>query len=361
MHIKKWLVCIVAAVMFVIPVSSAFAGAETANFSHPEVGEFMTLWIVDGHAYFEIYGFTYYSIVDPASPYRGMYVNQLKLLNERNVNFEKSMELLLGTIDGNPDYPTLSLFECKGAAEQYNEQLAKLDTANKIKALRIINGFDGMDGFDSLKTIPGFENVDVKSLKDAYIDYYVTIDGVRYPYRAQVFYFEEQDDWYECYNEKYGYVQVDGEWKLIRITKEYSDEYKQRSPYIHGVSGSMPDMLTETNNEALRGATFGMSLKEVEQLLGAKAENGVITLNEERLFRLPCKALFRFANDQLSKVDYVFDNAQSFYSAFVSLYIRYFDPVTLNENGDMTWCQNNMTVALTFDAKAPSVSYAPVD
>lgn len=357
---RKLLLCCLAAIILVMPVCVAFAGADTANFSHPEVGEFMTVWIVDGYAYFEIYGFTYYSILDPATPYRGMYVNQLQLLNERNVNFDKSVELLMGTID-NPDYPALSEFTCGGAASAYNEQISKLDLADKIKALRIINGFDGLQGFDQLKTIPGFEQADINALKDTYIDYYVTIDGVRYPYRAQVFFFEERDDLNEYYNEKYGYVFADGEWKLIRITKEYADEYKQRSPYIHGISGSMPDMLQETNDEAMRGTRFGMSLSEAEQVLGIQAKDGVITINEDKLYRLPCKAVFRFENEQLSKVEYEFDNSQCYYSAFISLYIRYNDPVTLNRNGDMTWCQNEMTLQLNYDENAPTLSFVPAE
>lgn len=361
MNMRKWFVACIVAVMILLNAAGVMAAADIANFSHPEVGEFMTVWVVDGHAYFEIYGFTYYSIVNPETPYRGMYVNQLQLINEQNVDYEQSMEKLLSTVEGNPDYPVLSLFEYRGAAGPYNEQLARLDRADRIKALRIINGFDGAEGFDALKGIPGFEGVDVQPLKDAYLDYFVTIDGVRYPYRAQAFYFEEQDDWYECYNEKYGYVQVDGVWKLIRITKEYADEYKQRAPYIHGISGSMPETLNETNDEALRGVRFGMSVAEAEALLGVKAKEGAIELEGEKLYRLPCKAIFRFENEQMSKVDYVFENAQSFYSAFISLYIRYNDPVTLNADGDMTWCQNNMTVSLTFDAQSPSLSFTPAE
>lgn len=353
--------CLVLALMLAMPVSGALAGAEFANFTHPEVGEFMTITILDGAANFEIYGFTYYSIVDPARPYRGMAVNQLQLLNDRNVGFEESMQLMLDTVEGKEGYPALSLFEARGEALPYNEQLKALGREEKIKALRILNGFDGPEGFEALRSIPGFEKADVDALAERYIDYDVTIDGVRYPYRAQVFYFEEEGDWYQCYNEKYGYVKVDGQWKLIRITKEYADQYKQRTPYIHGVSGSMPEMLLETNDEAMRGTVFGMQLGEAESILGVSAADGGITLTDEKLYRLPAKARFSFENEQLSQVEYTFDNVQSFYSAFISLYIRYFDPVTLDEDGNMTWCQNDMTVSLRFDTEAPTLTFTPAE
>lgn len=355
---KKNLIFSLCLIVAVVQCLSAFAGAQTANFSHPEVGEFMTVVFDRQSAHFEIYDFTYYLIIDMEKPYRGIMVKAPGLASSDNPSFDEVTNRVLDTAEGKDGYPVLNSFSLYGAVKEYDEALAALNREDKVKALRILNGFDGADGFDALQTIPGFENVSIDELKAKYLDYYVTIGGIRYPYRTQGFFFEE-DDWYEYYNEKYSFVQMEGEWRLIRITKEYSDEYKQRSPYVHGLSGSTPDMVAKTNEEALRSVAWGMSKEEAAGVLAASAAGDRIELTEQKLYRLPCRAEFIFdAEQKLDSVRYTFDSAQAFYSAFVSLYIRYFDPVVLDEQGNMQWFQNDMLIDLTYDDHAPTLTFA---
>ncbi len=355
---KKTAIFMLCLIMAGVQCFSAFAGAQTANFSHPEVGEFMTVVFDRQSAYFEIYGFTYYSIMDMEKPYRDIAVKAPGKASGDNPSFDEVTNLVLDTAEGKEGYPHLNSFSFYGAAKEYDEALAALSRQDKVKALRILNGFDGAEGFDALPGIPGFENAPVDELKAGYADYYVVIDGVRYPYRTQGFFFEE-DDWYEYYNEKYSFVQVEGDWRLIRITKEYSDEYKQRSPYVHGVSGSMPEMIAKTNEEALRNTVFGMDGDEAAKALGASAANDRIELKDQKLYRLPCRAEFVLdAEHKLDSVQYVFDSVQAFYSAFVSLYIRYFDPVVLDEEGNMQWFQNDMRISLEYDDNAPTLTFS---
>lgn len=361
MKVKKlslWLICFTILFTFTI---NALATDEAGAFTHPEVGEFMTIHVDNHLADFEIYGFTYYRLIPYEEPYRGLNVNALELINEKNASFEVAMEKLLDCVDGKMEgYPPIVSFSYTGYALQFEKQLKALDRADQIKALRILSGMDGAQGFQDLKNLPGFENTDISNMVESHQDYFVRINGVRYPYRVMMFFFEEED-WYEYYNERYHFIQVEGEWKLIRIAKEYSDEYSQRSKYIHGFEGTDLALVADTNFEALRGTTWGMSIQQASTLLKAQANEDEIVFEKDQLYRVPAKSSYQFGENGLESITYTFDGLQRYYSIFVSLYIRYFDPIEIDENRTITWCQNDMNITLSYDEAAPTLTLSPAE
>ena len=357
---SKRIIAMVLIMMMVMLLSSTALAVGAGSFTHPEVGEFMSVHIGEGLADFQIYGFTYYRIIPGDKPYRGLNVNAQELINKSNATFEQSMDMLYDSVEGKmADSAPILSFEYTGNAKQYSDQLNDLDRKDRILALRLLNGMDGKKGFSKLKTLPGFESVDVSLLESEHNEYKIRLNGKEYDYRVLMFFFEEED-WYEYYNERYHYIKVNGTWKLIRITKEYSDEYSQRSKYIHGMEGMDPALGAETNAEVLRGTHLGMSADEVGKIIGREINENEITLENEQIFRVPAAVTFHFDKNNLDEVTYNFNSDQVYYSAFISLYIRYFDPVLIDENGDITWYQNDMDITLKYNEGLPILTFSSV-
>lgn len=359
MKMKRCLVKLICMILLLTNISGLAENVGAGSFTHPEVGEFMSIHIGNHLADFQIYGFTYYRVIPYDEPYRGLYVNQPDLINEKNATFEEAMKSMFACVNGEmPGYAPLISFEYTGYAKEYADVLDMLTEEEKIKALGILNGLYGKEGYEQLNSIPGFETVDISNMVSQYQDYYVRIGGKKYPYRVLMFFFEEED-WYEYYNERYHFIQVDDAWKLIRINKEYSDEYSQRSQYIHGFEGLDPALVADTNSEALRDTSWGMSKADVQKIFNGRDDGDAIVLENEQIFRTPATITCSFVNDALDSITYTFHHQQLYYSVFVSLYIRYFDPLIIDENGSITWCQNDMDITLTYDSDSPTLTFSP--
>lgn len=327
-------------------------------FTHPEVGEIMKVSFNEGMPYFMIYGYVYYQLMPPSLDYRGLKVNQTPLINDRMPSLAQSLDALFQGVKAQMDEKVLVTFEYKGIMEEYAKELEALGAEDRIKAIRILNGFDGVKGFKALKEIPGFENVDLDALKDSYRDYFVQVNGKKMEYRLLNFYFEEVE-WDKCYFEHYCYLKVGKDWKLARITKEYTGEYRQRANYLHGMAGALPENLIETNSELMQMAEWKMPMEDVENIKGAYKEGKLVKIDDVTIFRIPASLSFGFKGNKLSKVEYSFQNVQSFYSAFISLYIRYIDPIEVDEKGNMAWYTNDMKIQLNYDAQKPTMLITP--
>lgn len=332
--------------------------ADGLTFTHPEVGEILTVDFTNHIPCFDIYGYSFYRFVPPEAIYRGMNVNATPLLNDSMKTYEESMQLFFDSVEGRGEETPPVAVEYCGVAKDYAEALNALSPEERITAIRLLCGFEGKAGFKELKKISGFEDVDIASLENGYFDYSVDIEGKKYEYRMIAFHIEEEN-FDEYYYERYAYVKVDKTWKLARIIKEYNDEYKQRSPYTHGFSGSDPEMLADIYAETLRGTSWGMKSKDVAKLEGVKAAKNQLTLEGQTIFRLPTTLTYEFTKDKLSAVHYRFDNLFSFYSAFVSMYIRYRDPIEVKENGNITWCLNDTVIELAYDEATPVLTFRP--
>ena len=338
-------------------VTGASAAAGTASFTHPELGEFLTITFVNGVPSFSIYGFNYYEVLDPAVPYRGMNVNAMDIVHKGMTALPDSLNKLLDSVEGLTGDEVPFDFIYAGMPEEYARVLEGLPRDERVKALQLLGGFEGKNGYKKLKKFTGFEDADVVYLEEAHVDFTARVGNKTYPYRVLMFHFS-QEDWVE-YNERYCYLKVGENWKLARITKEYTDDYSARGSYMHGLSGSDPLMMEEVNFDAMRGTSFGMARGDIENAEGVKARDGSITVNDITVFRLPATVEFGFKSGKLSRVEYTLKNVQSYYAAFISLYTRYSDPTSINENSDIVWSLNDMTISLNYSDTAPTVAFAP--
>jgi len=96
----------------------------------------------------------------------------------------------------------------------------------------------------------------------------------------------------------------------------------------------------------------------------ASAEGGVlngdqVVVADTQVFRLPATLTYSFTDSWLSKVEYTLSSPQAYFSAFVSLYIRYYDPITINKNGDITWSLPDILITLTYDDLSPTITITP--
>lgn len=354
---KKLVLSLTIAIML---ASCTLAYAASSSFTHPEIGEYMTVHVSYGGAQFDIYGFPYYVVPSPTRSHRGIKVNKSELINKDNPPFDTAITKLFDSLNGRyKNFPVPKSFRLGGTAEPYTEYIMALPVEQRLEALKALGGFNGLEGYDALLGYPGFTADDVAKFKQEHREYRVKIRNNIYPYRVLQFYFEE-DDAYGYFNERYAFVETKGRsWVLLRIAKEYDIAYAQRSKYIHGLSGSNAEDLLDANSEALYGMSPGMSFEEVlAQTNGVVGKKNTITLNDTELYRMPCSLTFHFDDEnRLYKTTYKFTQRQSYYSAFVSLYIRYYDPLVINANKKTAWNLDNMLIELNGDSKTPTLSF----
>ena len=354
----KNLILIITIVVTLFPYTLAYAA--TSTFTHPEVGENMTVHINYDGAQFDIYGFPYYVVPSPSRAHRGVKVNKSERINKDNASFDTAITRLFGSLSGKyKNFPAPKVFRLGGTAEPYTEAIMALPIEKRLEALKALGGFNGIEGYDALLNYPGFTSDDVATLKQEHREYRVKIRNNIYPYRVLQFYFDEGGA-YGYFNERYAFVETKGRsWVLIRIAKENTISYAQRSKYIHGLSGSNPEDLKEANNEALYGMSPGMSFNEVlTKTNGVIGKDNTITLNDAELYRMPCSLTFHFdKGNGLYKTTYKFTQRQSYYSAFVSLYIRYYDPLVINANKKTAWNLENMLIEINGGTKTPTLSF----
>lgn len=351
---RTW--AIVLSMMLMMSFLTVHAEERHASFSHPEVGEYMTVDIVDEIPSFQIYGFTYYKFFSPLKTHRGLYANQPEVFSDKLADVDTALRSLFDSVEGRiTDSAPVVTFEYTGAQEAYQDALDALDVENRVAAMKILGGFNGEDGYGALKAIPGFENADIDELRAGYRDHYQVVDGARYPYRVLTFAFEEEK-WEEAYAERYHFLQKDGRWLLVRTVKEYGSEYPERPEYLHGAMGAEEENLDAPMREMAQGFSWGASKDEVEAGLGLTADGADIKNVEAVLYRLPVTADFHFENGRLQSITYTLKNEQSYYSAFVSTYMRLIDPARVDENGDMLWNLDSFGARLHYDENAPTLT-----
>ena len=116
----------IASLALILALSVALpAFALGMTFTHPEIGEPMTVSFVNGMPQFKIYGFTYYQIVDPQTPYRGLTANRTPLIGEGMPGLEESVNQMLDSAEAASGREGLS-FSAAGVAADYAEQLDRL-------------------------------------------------------------------------------------------------------------------------------------------------------------------------------------------------------------------------------------------
>ena len=325
-----------------------------AGFTHPEIGEFIVFLNENDKPFFTIYDFVQYKIMSPSSNYRGIDFSDKKKLP----SIESSMDTFFNSIDGKSKEPIPVVFEYEGVLADYAYSLDSLSKEDKIDAIRLMAGFDGVKGFASLKKIQGLEDFDISYLEDTYEDYTIDISGKSYPYRVLMFYIEEED-WQESYYERYAYIKDGRNWKLKQITKEYSGEYRQRNKYIHGLSGNMIADYEKGIHDELRGNTWFSSIDDIAGRENALSEGNKIFVQDTSIFRLPAELTYTYNKKQwLSSIEYRLQSNEAFYSAFISLYMRYYDPTDSSENR-FSWSLPDTLIELYYEENMPMIRLTP--
>lgn len=353
---KRFLGILLAVLLLFSMISNA--SAKSAGFTHPEIGELIELGFNHDMPFFAIYGFTQYMVMDPDATYRGMHTNHIDLINKDMIGLDDSLKLFFDSIGGKSKEPVPLVFEYEGNLKDYSYELSALPVSERIKAIKLLSGFEGVSGYKQLSKLAGFESIDISSMEAGHVDYTVDIDGKSYPYRVLMFYFEE-DDWEQIFYERYCYIKVNNEWKLGRIAKEYYSDYSQRVQYIHGMTGAKTDTLQNAYSEVFRGNNWHMTPNEIAAQENVKKHDNEISINDVLLFRIPASVTYNFTDDWLSSIEYEMSNVQSYYSAFVSLYIRFYDPITINSNGDMSWSLPDSLITLKYDDESPTITVVP--
>lgn len=344
--LRKLPALILALLLLATPALAAFEGSLT--FTHPEIGEPLTITFEHGMPLFKIYGFTYYQVMDPTVPYRGLALNQTPLpradLPTAGEVFTAFFTSLAGQ-EASYSYP--------GALAPFAQALEALPLEDRVDALLKLNGLEGQDGYARLMELPGFKGDALTDLAKQYAPFTVNIAGQRYPFRALQLRVDEGTA-HEFYLERYNFIELEGAWRLVRAVREYADEYDQRA-YIHGVTGYSENLVYAAGYELLRENDWGQSRDEVRQFERDAAGEDELLVAGVELFRIPADVTYRFEQDGLVSLRYQFGNRQAYYSALISLYMRFGDPVEVLEDGTVTWCTNDTLIRLHFDKEAPAL------
>lgn len=349
----------IKALSLLLVMMTLVSGAEPvlenlAGFTHPEIGEFIVFLRERGAPYFTIYDFVQYKLMPSSLPYRGIDLSNSKKLPD----VEASMNSFFDSVEGKSAEPVPVVFEYQGVLADYYYYLDSLPRESKIRAIQLMSGFDGRKGYAELKKIPGLEDLDTSYLEETYEDYTVRISGKEYPYRILMFYMEE-DDWQESYYERYAYIKVGKQWKLVQIAKEYASEYRQRNSYIHGLAGQRRSDYDQIVHDAFRGLTWYSSADEAAAAENVATDGKTISVDSASVFRLPAQLKYTYGKKGwLSSIEYTFEKSQSFYSVFVSLYMRYYDPTETLTDG-YSWSLPDTLIELRQADGAVVLTFTP--
>lgn len=354
--IAKKLIAILLTMVILFSVTAiVHAFPSSAIFTHPEIGEQMTVGFEPSTPFFQIYGFYYYRFMGIQEPYRGLTVPQDLNVLDNAPDVYETLSTVFQNINKEKDTNLIQSIDYIGIADTLKEKLEALLPEEKAKAAQILFGFEGRDAYNMLLSFPGFTEDDVASLKTSYFDYSIRLNEKLLPFRVFMHYVEERD-WDKSYFEKYSFVKIANSWKLLHITREYTNSYKERSKYIHGYLGSNPEDASRIHDDLLLGAALGMDKSDILSAVPkAKKQGNKISFDTE-LFFIPAKAEFIFKNDKLMGASYSLEGLESYYSLFISLYMRYIDPVAINENGDMIWSLNDVVISLNYNDANPTIS-----
>lgn len=340
------------ALLLVFCMTMPVLATSSVSFTHPEIGEFLTIGFHEHLPFYSIYDYIYYDMLDAKSEWRGMQSNALKLIHNKMPTLDQSLEKVFDSVEGLTSDQAPVDFLYTGILDEYADALKQLSREDRIKAIKILAGFDGAKGYRQLTKLTGFESVDTEALAQNHQEFTVKVEKTKYPYRVLMFHVDEGN--WVVYNERYNYVKVSGKWKLARITREYTDDYRTRGKYLHGMSGSDPADILSANEEAMSGLSFGMTLDEASQKVGVQATEKNLTLSTT-IYRLPAQAEISFKNGKLVGFKYILENERAYYSAFISLYTRYSDPILVSEQ-EMTWSTNDLLITLSKGEGTPSIS-----
>lgn len=325
------------------------------GFTHPEIAEFIIYQLDNHQPFFTMYDFIQYKIINPQKPYRGVTVASKK----KATTLDVSLESIFNSYEGHGEEPVPVTFRYEGNLADYAYLLGELSTKDKIQAIKIIAGFEGKAAFAALKKIKGLEDLDTSYLEETYEEYTVKIGKKDYPYRVLMFHIEEED-WQESYFERYAYIKEGKKWKLIQIAKEYeTGDYLERNKYIHGLAGNYRADYDAVVHDAMRGATWFTLQSELEAIENQSIQHNQMLVTDTSVFRLPANVTYTYnKKGWLSSIEYQLKSPKAFYSAFVSLYIRYYDPVSVTDHG-MSWSLPDMQIELIFDDATPIIRFVP--
>ncbi len=352
---KKYLSILLILVLVIGFFIPAHAAIIYDVFTHPELGEMLTFHSDSGMFRFQIYGYTYYEIFDPQIPFRGMKVNQTNLIHDQMPTIDESLNFMFDSLEGKSGDSVPAQLSYTGISEPYSVTLELLSREDKVEAIQLLNGFEGPEGYGSLQAIPGFEYEDFTTLAEDHEIFTAKVGDKRYEYRVLQFFIDENAiDGY--YFERYCYLKIDGVWRLGRVTREYADMSENREYYHHGVAGSWSGAAYDVHYELMQDLEWGTSREEIITIDGAVEEGNDVRVVDTEIFRIPCSITYSFTDGLLSGVKYDLGEELSYCSAFISLFMRYADPVTFDEFGNSSWSLNDSVIHLLYDQQSPIIS-----
>jgi hypothetical protein len=356
-NMKKLVAWALAALLAMGLTGASLAEREPVTFTHPELGEIIKVSFSHGMPMITLYGYKYYEVLDTAqTPCRNIKTSGVGDVTADSLTPEAAMAAFYASVEGRGSEPAATA-AYTGAAQAYAGELAALPEAQRISALLLLSGFGGAEGYNKLKAVSGFESADTAAMAAEYRNFTADVYGTTADYRVIMFHITEPDDTF--YMERYCFLRRDGVWRLHEITREYVDEYDARTHYIHGVAGSEPDDLTEVNAQLMPGLEWGMTPETAAAILHAAVNNGGVRMDNLLLYRLPAKLDCLFTGGKLSGITYTLTGGITYYAALVSLYMRYADPVEMDENNDVSWSLENFTVTLRMDNSSPVLTVTP--
>jgi hypothetical protein len=354
---KKTKVILLSLILSLSAAFPAMAEIKPVTFTHPELGEIIKVTFSHRMPVITLYGYKYYEIMDTANTLcRGMKTGGMYNVSSKSLTPEAAMAAFFASVEGRGSEPAATA-AYTGVSESYAGALAALPEGQRISALLLLNGFSGLEGYEQLKSVPGFENTDTAALAAGYLDYTVDMYGRRIHYRVLMFSITESDGTF--YMERYCFLRPGKVWRLHEITREYVNEYNARTRYIHGVAGSVPDELTDVNAQILRGLEWGMTPEAIAALEKTAVTDGAVSVNDTLLYRQQTRLDCVFTDNGLSGMKYTFTGANAYFAAFVSLYMRYADPAAIDKDNTITWSLENFTITLRYDANSPVLEVTP--
>lgn len=351
----KRFICLLLVLLLLVP--AAMAQLPSGSFTHPEIGEFLTMNFADGMPFFSIYDFLYYQVQSPMQPYRGLTSGYRDDISQAVLD----PAYVLTQVFSHPQEGEAMYYT--GINARYAAGLNQLPLEQRVQAMLSLNGFEGAEGQQALLAYPGFEGLAEETSAGDFQQFQVQIGDMVYPYRLLSLMFKAGD--HQQFHERYSFVKTQQGWRLLFITQEYTDDYMARGNYIHGTTGAMLADIQQKKQEAMLGTAFGMQQAEAQTAMAEALSNDNISLvdgalGEAVLFRLPAKAAFTFEKEGLSAIQYSFTGAEAYYSIFLSLYTRFSDPVSISQDGRMRWSLNDVVMELVYDQVTPTLSMWPV-
>lgn len=340
-----------ALLVLLLLLSTRPAFARSSAITHPEMGEYISIRIRNHMPSFSVYDFPYYQVQDPNTAYRGMKANFTVVPNNYMMSLDRALNAFYKSLADGKIPHTLVY---KGQWEAHGQALAALSQEDWVRAVRILAGFEGQEGYAALAELPGFGGVDLAALTAGHVDFSAQVGKDSYPYRLLSFYFEGED--WTVYTERYGFLQVKGVWKLSRIAREYNESHLGGVGYVHGQSGSEKEDIKASVQELLQGLSFASTREDALLLPGASLDpKEQLLLPDLFLFGLPTSASLSFDELGLKSIRYAFKGNEAYYAAFISLFTRFLDPITIDNQGRMGWSTEEGTITLNFSRTAPSL------